>query len=107
MAVALLIGPSSNTAAAVLALTANVAILQSNVSTLQGNVSTLTSDLGNVVANVSTLQGNVSTLVTFANVTLPMYANSAGISGQTITDGTWIYVCVSNGVWVRSPAATW
>jgi hypothetical protein len=135
VAVAVLVAPSSNTDAAVLALQANVSALQgnvstlqsnvttlqgnvvtlnsglgnvvANVSTLQGNVVTLTSDLGNVVANVSTLQGNVTTLTTFANVTLPALSSSPGIAGQVISDGAWIYVCVSSGVWVRSAAATW
>lgn len=83
--VELLVGPAG--------ATDNDAGLLSNVSILQGNV--------------TTLEGNVATLTTLANVTLPTLSSDPGVPGQVIADASWIYVCVADGVWVRSAATAW
>lgn len=82
----------------------NFVQIQSNVNALTNSVTTVAGRSGNVTLTTQDIIGfNGLSLVTQS---APTSNSSAGIKGQVIVSGSYMYVCTAANTWVRSSITT-
>jgi hypothetical protein len=81
----------------------NFANIQSNVNALSNSVTSVSGRTGNVTLTVNDIIGFNSVNLTG---TAPTSSSSAGIKGQMVASGSFLYVCIQANTWVRLSTTT-
>jgi hypothetical protein len=101
-------GPSSGDGSplrsAFATINTNFQIVTNNVNALTNSVTSVAGRTGNVTLTVNDIIGfNGLNLV---NQSAPASNSAAGIKGQVIVSGGFMYVCTAANTWVRSSVTT-
>jgi hypothetical protein len=82
----------------------NFQIVTNNVNALSNSVTSVAGRTGNVTLTVTDILG--FTGLNLVTQSAPASSSAAGIKGQVIVSGSFMYVCTAANTWVRSSVTT-
>ena len=78
----------------------NFQVITNNVNALTNSVTSVAGRTGNVILTPNDIIGFQG--LNLVNQTAPASSSAAGIKGQVVVSGGYMYVCIAANTWVRS-----